>query len=364
MSWPTRMMTLLSISALAVGCGDAILFLGDVPARMRLVAGAPGERGTATGETALDSRFQGPQGLVASADGTLFIADAPVGRVLRLDVDGTLTALYDLRECDQSCPLAPAGLALNAEGDLLVADPGGRRVWLLDPVSGQRAAFAGDGSSVPAPDGVDRLAGGLVAPSDVAVGPEGTVYVADDGAHRVRAVDSEGLLATVAGTGEEGDDGDGGAALAARMDRPVGLALVGETLFVADSASHRVRAVSLADGTIEGVAGSGDLGFGGDGRAGLEARLSAPQGLAASGDGATLFIADVGNHRVRVLDRATGIVRTFAGNGETAFAGDGLPAGATALDAPWALALAGGVLFVADRAQFIVLRTEVLGVTE
>jgi DNA-binding beta-propeller fold protein YncE len=198
----------------------------------------------------------------------------------------------------------------------------------------------------------------------VAVGPQGTVYVADAGAHRVRALGPGGLFATVAGTGEEGDDGDGGAAVAAKMDQPVGLALVGETLFVADSASHRVRAVSLADGTIEAAVGSGDAGFGGDGRAGAAARLSAPQGLAAADGGATLFVADAGNHRVRVFDRATGIVRTFAGTGETAFEGDGLPAGATALDEPWALALAGSVLFVADRGQFIVWRTEVLGDTE
>ncbi len=355
---------LASLALLNAACGDSIVFLGVTPARMMLVAGVPGERGSSLGDSALDSRFQGPQGLAIDEDGSAYIADATVARILRLRLDGRLDPLYDLRDCASSCILSPAGLALDGNGDLLIADPAGHRVWRMDPGTGAYAPFAGDGSATSGPDGAARLAGGLIAPADVAVADDGTVYVSDRGARRIRSITPAGLLASVAGTGEAGDDGDGGDAADARFLHPAGLALAGSVLFVSDSAAHRVRGVSLLEGTIEAVAGTGAAGYFGDGRDALEARLSTPVGLAASADGATLYIADSGNHRVRVLDRSSGILRTFAGDGGTRFNGEDQTAGRTSLAAPWALALRAGTLFITDRALFIVWRTAVLEESE
>jgi sugar lactone lactonase YvrE len=353
-----RVAPLLLVAASA-GCGDAILFLGETPARMRLVAGVPGERGSIVGTDGLDSRFQGVQGAAVAADGSVYLADASPARILRLRRDGTLELLYDLRDCPSSCIRAPGDLALDPQGRLLIADAAARRVWRMDAAGGAYEPYAGDGSATDAPDGTGRLEGGLLTPTGVAVAPDGTVYIADGGARRIRSVSTEGVLGTVAGTGDAGDDGDGGPAAAARFERPVRLALLDGLLFVSDSASHRVRAVNLAAGTIDGVAGSGAPGFFGDGGPAEAARLRSPVGLALADDGATLFVADRDNHRVRVVDRTSGVIQTFAGDGGTEFTGDGRAAGSTSLAAPTAVSLRSGVLFVTDVALYLVWRTEI-----
>jgi sugar lactone lactonase YvrE len=350
---------LVLLLAASAGCGDAILFLGDSPARMRLVAGVPGERGSVVGTDGLDSRLQGVQGVAVAADGSVYQADASPARILRLRRDGTLDLLYDLRDCPSSCIRAPGDLALDLEGRLLIADAAARRVWRMDGVGGAYEPYAGDGSASDAPDGTARLEGGLLNPTGVAVAPDGTVYIADGGARRVRSVSTDGVLGTVAGTGDAGDDGDGGPARDARFQRPVRLALLDGVLFVSDSASHRVRAITLGAGTIEGVAGSGAPGFFGDGGPAEAARLRAPVGIALADDGATLYVADRANHRVRVIDRASGIIHTFAGDGGTEFTGDGGAAGSTSLAAPTAVSIRSGVLFVTDAGLYVVWRTEI-----
>ena len=355
----TSRVAALLVLAASAGCGDAILFLGETPARMRLVAGAPGERGSIVGTDGLDSRFQGVQGAAVAADGSVYLADASPARILRLRRDGTVELLYDLRDCPSSCIRGPGDLALDPEGRLLIADAAARRVWRMDAAGGAYEPYAGDGSASDAPDGTGRLDGGLLRPTGVAVAPDGTVYIADGGARRIRSVSPGGVLGTVAGTGEAGDDGDGGPAGEARFRRPVRLAMLDGVLFVSDSAAHRVRAVTLASGTVDGVAGSGAPGFFGDGGPAGASRLRTPVGIALADDGASLYIADRDNHRVRVVDRASGVIQTFAGDGGTEFTGDGRAAGSTSLAAPTAISIRAGVLFVTDIVLYLVWRTEI-----
>jgi sugar lactone lactonase YvrE len=174
------------------------------------------------------------------------------------------------------------------------------------------------------------------------------LYFSDQQNHRIRLLD--GMLKTVAGNGTPGFAGDGGPATAALLNSPAGMALTtsGAALYIADQLNHRIRKIDIATGVISTVAGNGIVGFSGDGGAGVSAQLSSPSDVALDLSG-NLYIADTGNHRIRKLNLATGVINTIAGNGMAGFAGDGLSATTAALNSPAGLGvdLAGNV-FIAD----------------
>lgn len=166
----------------------------------------------------------------------------------------------------------------------------------------------------------------LREPFDIVRDRAGNIYFCDTGNHKVKRVDAAtGRIRTIAGDGQGRYGGDNGPAVLASIHQPHGLALDDEFLYIADRSNLRVRKVHLRDGIITTVAGTGEKGSDGDGGPAVAARLMDPDGLALDGRG-RLFIADVAAHRVRVVDLATGRIETFAGNGRPQRAGDGGPA--------------------------------------
>lgn len=151
----------------------------------------------------------------------------------------------------------------------------------------------------------------LQYPQGVTVDGDGSVYIADSGNNRVRMVDPFGNISTVAGTGERGHSGDGGPAVAARLDYPTGVAVdqLG-SLYIADGGNHRVRKVDPS-GIITTIAGNGIEGFSGDGGPATEAVMNKPSDVAVDGAD-NLYIADKINSRIRKID-ASGIISTVAG---------------------------------------------------
>jgi len=197
----------------------------------------------------------------------------------------------------------------------------------------------------------------LLEPAGVAAAPDGSVYFTERNAHRIWRVERDGTLSAVAGNSLGYLDGP---AANARFRTPAGLALLGSTLFVADQGNHRVRAVHLENGTVSTVAGSGTPSYGGDEGLALDASLTSPAAVAVSADGISLFVADKGNHRVRRVNLATGIITTFVGTGVGEFTGSGLEAGVTGLAAPSGVAvMSASFLFVADTDNGLVWRTPV-----
>lgn len=152
------------------------------------------------------------------------------------------------------------------------------------------------------------------------------------------------------GDGTAGFAGDGGPAVAARLDTPGGIAVDAEgNLFVADEQNHRIRRIDALTGDIETYAGTGTAGSGGDGGPATSAQLSSPSHVALDAEG-NIFIADRGNHRIRRVDAVSLEIATVAGDGTAGYDGDNLPATASSLNAPSAVAVdADGNLFVADR---------------
>src|SRR5262249_32612915 len=151
--------------------------------------------------------------------------------------------------------------------------------------------------------------------------------------HCVRRVDAQtGVITTVAGTGTKGFSGDGGPAVKAELNEPYGVVVdASENLYVADRLNARIRRIDAATGQITTVVGNGAKRYSGAGGPAAQAGLVEPNGVALDPQGARLFIADVADHRIRVVDLATGRIATFAGTGQGKHTGDGGPAASAAI---------------------------------
>ncbi|MDP9040138.1 MAG: Ig-like domain repeat protein [Acidobacteriota bacterium] len=256
----------------------------------------------------------------------------------------------------------PSAIAYDAQGDLFIAERTAHRVQRLAP-DGTLTVVAGTGTQGYGGDGGPGTAASLDSPSGLAVDASGNVLIADTRNHRVRRLTvATGTIATVAGTGVRGFAGDAGPATSARLDRPVALALAANgDLYVAEEGNHRVRRIASGSGVISTVAGNGVQGFGGDGGPAVAASIDSPEGIAldAAGD---LYVADMGNHRVRRVDAASGIITTVAGVSASApglpvASADGGAARAATLGLPRGLSVgADGSVYVADAADHRIRR--------
>lgn len=219
---------------------------------------------------------------------------------------------------------------------------------------------AGSGEPGYAGDGGAARAAGLNQPFDVALDRQGSLYFSEANNHCVRRVErGSGIIATVAGTGQPGYSGDGGSALTAELHSPYGIALdAANNLYIVDRLNACIRLVEAASGIIRTIAGTGQPGFAGDGGPASQAQLQEPNDLVLDGHG-RLFVADVRDHRVRMIDLPSGIITTCAGTGEGGSGGDGGPAAQAALFGPRALAFGpSGDLYICLRNDHKVRRVD------
>jgi len=180
-------------------------------------------------------------------------------------------------------------------------------------------------------------------PYGLAAGPDGALYICEIATHVVRRLDEKtGKITIVAGNGTQGYSGDGGPAVKAQLNEPyeVRFDAAGNMFFV-EMKNHLVRRVDVKTGLISTVAGTGTAGFSGDDGPAVTAQLKQPHSIALDNDG-HLYLCDIGNHRVRVVDLNSGIIRTFAGTGQPKPTPDGAPLAGTPLNGPRALDFDGG----------------------
>jgi sugar lactone lactonase YvrE len=244
-------------------------------------------------------------------------------------------------------------MAFDSEGNLYIADTGNNRIrrvgrdGIITTVAGTgRAGYGGDG-------GPAALAL-LNSPTGIAVGLGDSVLVADTGNNRVRMISSDGTISSVAGTGEAGYAGDGGLASQAVLNSPQGLAVDAEgNIYLTDSFNDRVRKIDL-QGVITTIAGDGAQSYSGDGQPATQTGLNfatgplngAGQALALDGEG-DLFVADGANNSVREVDVGD-VIRTVAGTGRPGDAGARVSPH-SALDLPLSVAVdSAGVVYIAD----------------
>ncbi len=192
--------------------------------------------------------------------------------------------------------------------------------WIISTTVGTgEKGFGGDGGPA--------MAALLNGPFDVAFDGAGNLYFSDTFNNRVRRVDGRGIITTVAGNGDKAYSGDGGPATRAALNEPYGVVLDRTgNLYIADRLNRRVRRVDAATGIITTVAGTGEAAYSGDGGPAAQAGLAEPNGLAFDPGQTRLYITDVADHRVRVIELASGRIATFAGTGAAEHSGDGGPA--------------------------------------
>lgn len=382
MGWGPRSVFAVAVVVGLVGGAAGAGWAAVVVARPITTVAGTGQVGAGgDGGLALDAKFDEPRTAALDSEGNLFVTDTYNHSVRRVERSGVITTVAgsgregfsgDGGPATAARMKTPHSVAVAAAGVLFIADSANSRIRMVDPV-GIITTVAGRGGDGYGGDGGPARQAILNRPKGVAVGPDGSLYIADSLNHRVRRVDRAGIITTVAGTGAPGDSGDGGPASAARLNRPRTLAFApGGLLYILEDDGHRARRVDLAAGRITTVAGTGAEGFAGDGGPAVLAQLNNPRGIAADRFG-NVYIADSDNNRIRRVDVA-GIITTVAGNGEKGYGGDAGPAteatlnnprGVVALDAYAAVDADGATvaLLVVDSFNHRVRRIASIGVT-
>ncbi len=282
--------------------------------------------------TAAIAATYGSTGIATGPDGSLYIADTQNNRVRKIGVNGIITTIAGNGVAGFSGDGGPAtlaslnqpwGVAVAADGTIYVADTHNNRIRRID-TGGIISTIAGNGIPGFTGDGGLATQASLSNPISVAIGPQNAVYFIDSGNQRVRSVSLDGVITTVAGNGTETFNGDGGPATQAGLGYPGGLA-VGQdgNIYIADTLHSRIRRVDT-EGTITTIAGNGIVGFSGDGNLATNAALDEPDGVTVGPDG-NIYIVDTDNNRVRRVG-VDGVITTVAGNGTAGFSGDGGPA--------------------------------------
>jgi sugar lactone lactonase YvrE len=327
-----------------------------------------------------------PRGL-AFLNGYLYIADRGnnVIRVVDQNGHGSIAPLPTNQ---------PAGLAADSSNNYLYVGNIGNFTVTRATVNGSTvsspATIAGNGTLSLSGNGGPANQAQLGNPYAVAVDSSGDLFIADNQNEVIRKVDPAGTITTIAGSGVAGNSGDGGPALAAKLNDPRGVAVAANgDVYISDTGNSSVRVVDHRTGLISTIltglylaralavdasgnvyiadtgdnqvlvmrftavgagrlAGTGTAGYSGDGGLAVAATLNQPRGLAVDASG-NVYIADTGNNRVRRVDHVTGNITTVAGNGTAGLAGDGRAATSAELNFPFGLAVDGaGYLYIAD----------------
>ncbi len=241
----------------------------------------------------------------------------------------------------------PAGVVADGAGNIYVADKQNNRIRKFS-VGGTISTYAGNGVPGGGGDGGAATVASLNQPWGVALDSSGNLYIADSGNNRIRKVSTAGIISTVAGTGAAGYSGDGGQATDAVLNGPYGIAVDGSgNLYIGDSSNYRVRKVTVSTGVISTIAGTGVSGYSGDGGNGTSAALGYPCGVSVDSS-SNVYVADAVNGRIRMVNSG-GIITTVAGTGTLGYSGDGGAATSAELKYPYAVvAGSSGTFYIAD----------------
>jgi sugar lactone lactonase YvrE len=375
---------------------------------------------TGDGGPANAAEISYPNGLVVDSAGDVIIADGGNARIRKVDPTGIITTIAGTGVFGDTGDGGPAiqaeigqafGMWIDNSGNIFFADVGNcvvRRIdsaAIIHAVAGDFAAGCGYNG-----DGILATTATLNLPRGVATDPTGNVYIADTQNHRVRKVDTSGIISTFAGTGTSGFSGDGGLATLANIGSPRGLTFRQGTLYISNAGSSRIRFVPLSSNIINTYLGSsygydGDNnpplstqmstgtaiifnsrgsmvfvdtynarlrtvsgtvvktiagGFTGDGNRGTSATLVLPEAIAFDKTG-NYYVADYGANRIRKVN-TTGKITTVAGTGVSGYTGDGGAATSATLYLPAGVAVDGsGNIFIADDGNNVIRKIDTTG---
>ena len=261
----------------------------------------------------------------------------------------------------------PNGVTVDAAGNIYIADLSKSVIRKVDTagIITTVAGFAGESTVFSGDGGLATKASIYISSNHdgLAVDSAGNLYIADDGHHRIRKVNTNGIINTVAGNGKLNYSGDGVAATSTSLYRPSGVAVdKAGNLYIADTNNARIRKVDT-NGIITTVAGNGGFGYAGDGGPATAATLFSPMDVTLDSAG-NIYIADQNANVIRKVDIVTGIISTVAGNGNVQGPqGDGGPAASAILDGPYSVAVDGiNNIYIAEYVAHRVRKVDPSGV--
>ena len=304
------------------------------------------------GGQALAAAVDNPTGISFDALGNMYIATTTLRKVTTA---GIITSIAGTGTNGFSGDGGPATAAkfygiqdavVDAAGNIFIADDNNYRIRKVDP-QGIITTYAGIGIQGFSGDGGPASAAKLSGITDLAFDAAGNLYLADYANSRVRKITTAGIISTIAGNGTPGYTGDGGTAIAAELNGPSALAFDAlGNLYITDINNNCIRMVNTA-GIISTVAGIGVAGYSGDGGPATAAKLYSPGAIVLDPTG-NLYITEFQNDRIRMVNTA-GIISTFAGTGVIGFSGDGGPAIAAKFRNPEGITIdAANNLYIAD----------------
>lgn len=299
------------------------------------------------GKSASQIIIESPMGVAEDGVGNVYVSDRDSKLIWKIEPSGLAKVIAGTGQATGPNGLAssrlpaldvtfasPESIVLDKDGNLFLADSLNHAILKIDH-DGYLTRFAGNGQLGFSGDGTQATRASLALPYDVRVDSKGNVYIADVYNHRIRKVDLNGMISTVAGTGVAGYSGDGGPAVNAQLNMPYGIILdKDDNLLIADSDNNVVRKIG-SDGIIRTIAGTGQRGYEGDGGPALAAKFDSPQGFAFDKEG-RLYINDEHNNAIRVME-LDGTIRTLVGVKGPGFSGDGGPAIAAQIADPESL---------------------------
>ncbi len=311
-------------------------FAGNLSAQIiSTIAGNPLVLGGYSGDggPATASVMNNPYSVTADGKGNIFFADYFNNCIRKINASGVITTVAGNSVSGFSGDGGPAtlgqlsrptGVAVDTGGNIYITDFQNHRVRKVN-TSGMLSTIAGKGTGAFSGDGGPATAAEVSSPWGITVDAPGNIYISDCSNNRIRKIDPLGIISTIAGNGTLGFAGDGAQATAGELNQPTDVALdVNGNVFIADRFNNRIRKVSSTTGNISTVAGSAISGYSGDGIPATAAELTQPLGVYVDASG-NIFIADAYNHRVRKVN-TSGIISTIAGIGSSGFSGDGGPA--------------------------------------
>jgi len=311
------------------------------------------------GAVAVSAALNDPKGMAIDPAGNVYIADSENFRVRKVNAAGIISTYAGNGVYGFSGDGGPAvnasisdvlSVALDAAGNLYLADASNRRIRKIAP-GGIISTIAGNGVQGYSGDGGPAASALLGRPVALVVDAGGNLYYVDSVDQCVRRISVAGIISTVAGNGVEGFSGDGGLAISASLDFPLGIAFDSAgNFYVADANNNRIRMISPG-GIITTAVGGATGGFSGDGGPAVSASINIPSDVAVDSAG-SLYIADAGNNRIRKV-APTGVITTIAGTAGNGFSGDGGPPTLAMLNHPWSIAVASsGTVYIGDMANF------------
>ncbi len=334
-------------------------FLANAWSQSYVISTIAGTPRLLDGGLATAAPLREPISVAVDASGNFYIADESDNRIRKVNPAGIISnyagngipGYSGDRGPANSAELSfPTGIALDSKGNMYVADEGNAVIRRI-AVDGTINTVAGNGNPSFAGDGGPATSAQL-DPAAVAVDSQGNLYIADSYNYRIRKIDTNGIITTIAGDGVEGYSGDNGPATSAEIDFVSDLAVDNAgNIYLADYYNYEIRKI---DTTGMLTAFAGGVPYGPIEENGIPATTAVmvPYGVAFDGSG-NIYISDdnLNATAVRRVDLATGLIYTAAGSGAIGFTGDGGQALAAELNSPAGLAISNGVVYFADVAN-------------